>query len=165
MRFKGIIILAILLCHSVDTQAQSADSIQTQPKVHSPHLASVLSAVLPGAGQVYNQKYWKLPIIYGGLAFTGYQFVQNRQLLLDRNQQFRDLYAAGLQPTPQQMEERDQYRELRDGYGIAFVAIYALQIIDATVDAHFFKFDVNQKLSLQLLPNNGNLAQIQFQIQ
>jgi hypothetical protein len=85
--------------------------------------------------------------------------------LLDRNQQFRDLYAAGSQPTPQQMDERDQYRELRDGYGIAFVAIYALQIIDATVDAHFFKFDVNQKLSLQLLPNNGNLAQIQFQIQ
>jgi hypothetical protein len=78
MKFKGIFGVILLLFASNCAYAQTLDSSKAV-KVHSPHLASVFSAVLPGAGQVYNQKYWKVPIIYGGLAFTGYQFVQNRQ--------------------------------------------------------------------------------------
>jgi hypothetical protein len=162
MRFKGVWLICLLWTGNT-VLAQRSDTTN-KVKQHSPHLASVLSSVVPGGGQFYNHKYWKIPIIYGGMAFTGYQFLENRQLLLNKNQEFRDLYAAGSQPTPQQLDERDQFRELRDGYGIAFVAIYALQIIDATVDAHFFKFDINQKLSFQFFPENGELAQIKLQL-
>lgn len=125
-----------------------------QEYLHSPHKASILSAVLPGAGQFYNRKYWKASIIYAGFAGSGYAFYTNYVALQETNDRFREMYAKGEVPNPQEIADRDQLRVNRDIGGLFFVGIYILQIIDATVDAHFYKFDINQSLSLSWLPKS-----------
>lgn len=126
----------------------------SKESVHSPHTATVLSAVLPGAGQFYNRKYWKAPIIYAGFVGAGYGYYTNAVALRETNDRFRSMYAKGETPSPQEIADRDQLRVNRDIGGLFFVGIYVLQIIDATVDAHFYKFDINQSLSLSWLPKS-----------
>ena len=138
-------------------------SIMRKPQ-HSPKRASVLSAICPGAGQVYNKKYWKLPILYGGFAALVYSayFYQNeydrfRQALIDT----RDS-SAGYKPrdpelrnVPSQylMNIRESYRESRDLSAISIIGLYAINIIDAAVDAHLKGFDVNDNLSMRIAPD------------
>ena len=141
----------------VSGYGQSDSTITTKP--HSPKKATLLSVAVPGAGQVYNKKYWKVPIIYGGLGLSIYY--------LDRNLDLINLYRGDLiaiqdddpNTVPQtEFPESslntllDQYKNLRDWSYIAIGAIYALQIIDANVDAHLFNFDVDEDLSLIVLP-------------
>jgi len=119
-----------------------------EPKPHSPKTASLLSMALPGMGQIYNHKYWKAPLVWGGLGAAAYFMVENRRLMRDMNSEFAQLYAAGSAPSASQIQERDRLRNNRDLAILGGTAFYALQIIDATVDAHFYKFDINQDLSL-----------------
>lgn len=118
-------------------------------------------AFVPGLGQIYNKKYWKLPIVYGGFAALIYsvtfyqkQYDEVRQAVLDRN--------AGLKladPTLEPLDIanltslRDFYRENRDLSWIGIGGLYALQIIDAAVDAHLQEFDVSENLSLKWQPD------------
>lgn len=142
-----------------------ADTISIMRKPMAPaKKASILSAVLPGAGQVYNKKYWKLPILYGGFVALAYSvyFYQNeydrfRQALIDT----RDS-SAGYKPrdpelrnVPAQylMNIRESYRESRDLSAISIVGLYAINIIDAAVDAHLKGFDVNENLSMRIAPD------------
>ena len=151
----GIITLSILLSISSFGQADSTTTL----KYHSPKKATLLSAALPGAGQIYNKKYWKLPIIYGGIGLSIYY--------LDRNLDLIKLYRGDLvalqdddpNTNPQTNFSQsnlnnllDQYKNLREWSYIAIGAIYALQILDANVDAHLFHFDVDEDLSLSVLP-------------
>jgi hypothetical protein len=119
-----------------------------EPKPHSPKTASILSMALPGLGQLYNRKYWKAPLVWGGLGAAAYFMVENRRMMRDMNSEFAQLYAAGSAPSASQIQERDRLRNNRDLAILGGTAFYALQIIDATVDAHFYKFDINQDLSL-----------------
>ena len=119
-----------------------------EPKPHSPKTASILSMALPGMGQIYNRKYWKAPLVWGGLGAAAYFMVENRRLMRDMNSEFALLYASGSAPSASQIQERDRLRNNRDLAILGGTAFYALQIIDATVDAHFYKFDINQDLSL-----------------
>jgi len=134
-------------------------------KLHSPRKAWILSAVLPGAGQIYNKKYWKAPIVWGGLALSGYYLSNNlKQLNL-----YRDAYVAetdgdantvndtGFGQT-QLLDLIDQYKTWRDWSYIAIGAIYILNIIDANVDAHLFYFDVSDDISMNLAPYFNPLA-------
>ncbi len=133
-------------------KAQNTDSLPTLAEnitVHSPHKASVLSLVLPGAGQFYNQKYWKIPVVYGALAASGYYFIDYNKKVQTQNDYFKSLYAAGKQPNVFEIDQRDNDRVSRDVAGIAFVLVYVLQVVDATVDAHFFQFNIDQNLSVQ----------------
>jgi hypothetical protein len=160
---KFIAISLLLVCvFSVKAQTET-DTI----KPHSPHKAAVLSAILPGAGQVYNKKYWKVPIVYAAIGVTGFYAYDN--LTIYRG--LRDEYLARLNGKPFTIteicsirnpegcttqtivENIDYYRRQRDIFIIATIAVYALQIVDAAVDAHLFNFDVSDDLSLHWQPS------------
>lgn len=131
---------------------------------HSPHRATVLSMVLPGAGQVYNKKIWKVPIVYGALAASGYFFNDFNQKVRIQNTYFTNLYAQNKQPTVFEIEQRDNDRVSRDVAGITFVLVYVLQIVDATVDAHFFEFDIDQKLGVSVFQSPQNALSFTYKI-
>ncbi len=154
LRLHFIVILGVLISPSI-LFAQSQDSLNTidtsVKSLHSPHKATVLSLALPGAGQFYNKKYWKIPIVYGALAASGYYFYDFNQQVKTQNAYFTSLYAQNSQPTVFEIEQRDNDRVSRDVAGIAFVVIYVLQVVDATVDAHFFEFNIDQNLGVNLL--------------
>lgn len=139
-------------------------------KRHSPKKAAILSAVLPGAGQVYNRKYWKLPIIYGGFAGLGYAVGINQKRFKDyatgfkivANDSLISSYTVDGQSYSQsQLKElKDFYKRNRDLFIVFSGVLYALNIIDAAVDAHLFEFDVSEDLSMRIEPvyqyNIGN---------
>ncbi|NEN25482.1 hypothetical protein G3O08_18480 [Cryomorpha ignava] len=127
--------------------------------IHSPKKATIMSAALPGLGQIYNKKYWKVPIIYGGFAAAGYYLNDN----LKNIEKYKDLYIAETDGDPNTINNTnftttdltriiDQYKQWRDLSYIAFAVIYALNIIDANVDAHLFYFDVSEDISLNIMP-------------
>lgn len=113
----------------------------------------MLSAVLPGAGQVYNKKIWKVSIIYLGFGATGYFFIQNRNIYNGLRAEYLAGVNDGKPDDIQLISSIDDYRKNRDIFAMAFVGVYALQIIDAAVDAHLFNFDVSDDLSLHWQPN------------
>lgn len=128
---------------------------------HSPKKAALLSAILPGAGQVYNKKYWKLPIIYVGAGALAYSFQFNQS----RYVKYRNAYKYRIDDDSSTMDEyigiysddnlntlQKYYHRYRDLTVIGFAALYALNIIDASVDAHLFTFDVSDDLSMKVEP-------------
>jgi hypothetical protein len=129
-----------------------------EEKLHSPKLATILSAALPGAGQIYNKKWWKVPIIYAGFGVAGYFLNDN----LNRIELYKDAFKAIADGKPnlnntgfnsQQLTQLiDQYKQWRDLSYIAIGAIYVLNIIDANVDAHLFYFEVNEDISMNVSP-------------
>ncbi|HMN05402.1 MAG TPA: DUF5683 domain-containing protein [Flavobacteriales bacterium] len=126
---------------------------------HQPLRATVYSAILPGAGQVYNRKYWKVPIVLGGLG-TCYWFIQDnnkefqryKTAYLDvvngREDEFQGRYTAS-----QLRTVADTYQRWRDISYMAFGLVYILNIVDATVDGYFVRFDVSEDLSLRAGPS------------
>ena len=111
----------------------------------SPTVAVLLSAVLPGAGQFYNQSYWKIPIIGGLVGYFAYEYFRNNNLYKDN----RDLYVST--QTPENPDGdlnyrslREFYRGQRDDFVWYFLIIYTINMIDAYVDAHLFDFDVRE---------------------
>jgi hypothetical protein len=112
----------------------------------SPWIAVVLSAVVPGLGQLYNQSYWKVPVILGLSAYLGYQIYDNHKKYKD----YRSQYAASQTPgnelgNPTLYELREFYRNQRDDFIWYFTIVYVVNLIDAYVDAHLFDFDVREE--------------------
>ncbi|MEG1556018.1 MAG: DUF5683 domain-containing protein [Bacteroidales bacterium] len=133
-------------------------------KKHNPVIASCLS-LIPGAGQIYNKKWWKVPIIYAGLGVAGY-FVYDfaHQCNLFKNE-FIYRYKgeiAKLNPDFAIYDDenllalRNDYRRNMEISIAAVIIIYMLNIIDATVDAHLFYFDISDDLSLSIQPVINN---------
>ena len=128
----------------------------------SPGRAAWMSAALPGLGQIYNDKYWKVPIIYAGLATSIYFIVDNRREYLFYRQAYINeidgdstTVNTGLSPgfTAAVLRDRsDQFRGQMELSYIITAAIYVLQIVDASVDAHLYSFDVSDDLSLEMQP-------------
>lgn len=184
-----ITILIILISSFLDVKAQSdtayisaADTIQLTPapeiNPHSPHKASFYSAILPGLGQAYNKKYWKIPIVYaalGGLVYaidfnstyyTRYKNAYRDYLIQDpANKSYESLLPNGFDLTTIEpggsnatwfegvLESKKQYyKKYRDISYVGFALVYVLNIIDASVDAHFKTFDVSNDLSLHWEP-------------
>ncbi len=127
---------------------------------HSPRKAMLLSALLPGAGQIYNEKYWKAPVVWAGFAVFGYFINQNAK----EYRRFRTAYNYSVDGDSTTISEfpnvsptllaneRDIYRKWRDLSIILSVGWYALNIIDANVDAHLFNFDVSDVATLRWEP-------------
>ncbi len=147
---------------SLDTP-KDAETIEMFYKNHDPNKAALYSAILPGLGQAYNKKYWKIPFVWGGIAGFAYLIDWNN----DQYQSFKKnlAYEIAQNPnfpnnTPYDAETlksgRDQYRRNRDMFIIFGVMFYMLNIIDAHVDAHLIEFDVNKDLSVQLKPTIQN---------
>lgn len=127
--------------------------------VKNPKKAVLLSLIIPGAGQVYNEKVWKLPLLYGGVATSVYFLEFNNR----RYQQFLaalEIVRDGVEPSPFPNLNEDgiirnvnYWRRNRDAMYMVFGAIYALGAVDAFVDAHLSSFDVSDDLSIKIEPS------------
>lgn len=118
-----------------------------------------MAAVLPGSGQIYNKKYWKAPIVWGGIGLCVY-FIQDNTKNFNT---FSKAYIAEVDGDPNtvntteyngaQLDQlQETYRRWRDLSYVSLAAVYLLQMLDANVDAHLFYFDVNEDLSMQVTP-------------
>ncbi len=131
--------------------------------------ATLYSAILPGAGQVYNKKYWKVPIVYAALGIPAYFYFYNKSwynkcqyaLTVTVNGSTGDSLAAVAPPLQPFVKAgdvngiityRDSFRKDQDYSVLFFLLFYALNIVDATVDAHLKDFNVNSDLSFHLKP-------------
>jgi len=161
---KTIVVLAgmlvVFLIHhqscaqKPDTTFQKKQTSRITPE-KSPTKAALLSAAMPGLGQVYNNKYWKIPILYAGGAFVYYLY----DFYSESYNEYNNAYAAflngkieqynGLRSDEEFKAARDFYRRYRDLNAIIMVGVYLVNIVDATVDAYLFNFDVSPNLSLR----------------
>lgn len=146
----------------------------------NPKRALWLALVLPGAGQIYNRKYWKIPIVYGGFVGCIYAMQWNNQMYRDYSQAYLDIMDDD--PNTQSYNQflhlgnkidetnierykslfksrKDRYRRWRDMSFFVLVGVYALSVIDAYVDASLSEFDISKNLSMSVEPtiiNNYN---------
>ncbi len=142
---------------------------------HSPRTAALRSAILPGLGQIYNKKYWKLPIVYGALGVSAGIFIYNYQNYKDTRFAYRvkynmrvnrtdsALYARikdNLKPLSEESLRfyRNSFRRDIDYSVLFFVVLWGLNVVDAAVDAHLKSFDVSPDLSLKLKPGYSDMA-------
>ena len=171
-----------LIVPEMDTIATSVvitDSVPAKKKRDwntwrpNPKRAMWLAIVLPGAGQIYNRKYWKLPIFYGGFVGCLYALSWNGQMYHDYSQAYVDLMDND--PNTQSYnnflhlgttinesnkahyqeifrKRKDRYRKWRDLSVFALIGVYALSVIDAYVDASLSEFDISDDLSLRVAP-------------
>jgi hypothetical protein len=142
-------------------------------KKHSPLKAALFSAVLPGLGQGYNKRYWKIPIVYAGLGGLGYALYYTAVNFRDSRQAYRlqvdyDSLTVGSYNGTSRVDElkyyRDYYKRFLDISILCTSIWYALNIIDAAVDAHLFYWNVNDDLTINWEPlirpsNNYGFAQ------
>ena len=139
-------------------------------KKFDPRKATLRSAILPGWGQIYNKKYWKLPLVYGGLGITAGVFLYNvktykllrlayvyktdtisaNDALIDP--QFKNLSASAIRTY------RNSFRQNVDYSVLFFILFWGLNVVDATVDGHLKQFDVNDNLTLQLKQGYSPMA-------
>ena len=137
-----------------------------------------MAMVLPGAGQIYNRKYWKLPIIYGGFVGCAYALTWNTKMYNDYSQAYQDIMSdnpnndsykdfipsyVDIESNLEYYQEtfknaKDVYRRQRDLSIFAFIGVYLLSVIDAYVDAELSDFDISKDLSLKLEPTLFNDA-------
>lgn len=127
-----------------------------------PRRAALNSAMLPGLGQIYNKRWWKVPLVYGGFVGIGlvFEFNQRYYQVFLKEAQFRQenpgktqnpLYAP--YTTEGIISIKDSYRRNRDLSVLAGLGFYAINIIDAYVDAKFFRFDISDELSVKVSPS------------
>lgn len=171
----GLLLLVFLLTIPAFSQAQTEAEVSKKKQEESkekpdysslpknPRKATILSAVLPGAGQVYNGKAWKVPILYAGFMTDIYFIGYNNK----RYQTFRDALFAYDDGDQSQfpslnrdalVRNVDYWRQNRDLTILLLAAIYALNLIDANVDAHLSGFDISDDLAMKIEPNLGTFA-------
>ena len=137
-----------------------------------PTKATWLALIIPGGGQIYNKKYWKLPIIYGGFAGCAYALTWNGNMYRDYSNAYKDavnnrwdatsitdLIPAGYlnrvsktQLTEMIRKRKDTYRRYRDLSIFAFIGVYLISVVDAYVDAELSNFDIGPDLSMRIEP-------------
>jgi hypothetical protein len=177
---KEVIAADKVLTHKDSLQFISSDSIgKKKPKRDwatwrpDPKRALWLAIVLPGAGQIYNRKYWKLPIVYGGFVGCAYAMRWNDMMFHDYSQAYMDIMDSDPQTqsynqflhlgstiTSDNIERyktifkkrKDRYRRWRDLSFFCLVGVYGLSVIDAYVDASLSEFDISPNLSLRVEP-------------
>lgn len=166
---KTIYSLVCILVLTLSVNSQT-DTTKVNKNIHSPKTATIMSACLPGLGQVYNKSYWKVPVIYAGFFTVGYFYVENQKnytAFRDSYNNYRDTYTNlgisapsdtllnvfNIEYSPYTVKEgRDFYRRRRDLSLILGGSWYVLNIIEAYVDAHLFTFDVSDDLTLYVRP-------------
>lgn len=160
---------AFALLFAFSARAQQEDSLRVQASpvlqepapVHSIRTATWLSVALPGAGQIYNHKWWKAPLIWAGMG-TAIWFAQDNHKIyrefadafdirVDGDPSTVDIYQ-GVYSERQLIVLQNQFRRWRDLNIILTVGVYLYNILDAYVDAHLFYFDVSDNLDLHWRP-------------
>lgn len=146
------------------TSRKNILALDTSAKKFSPKVATFRSAVLPGWGQAYNKKYWKIPLIYGALGITTYIFYDN--LVTYKKLRKAIIYRSDTIPANDALVDprfinlstesirsyRNTYRQNIDYTVLFFIAFWALNVVDATVDAHLKSFDVSNDISFKIKP-------------
>lgn len=141
-------------------EPDEVQTIESKDPDHDPAKAALYSAIIPGLGQAYNRKYWKIPIVWAGFGAFAYFIHWNNE----RYQFYRQELIYKIEDNPAFPNQtpyeasvlksaRDEYRRNRDMLIIFNVLYYLLQIVDAHVDAHLNEFKINQDLSVQLQPS------------
>ncbi|WP_294617332.1 DUF5683 domain-containing protein [uncultured Bacteroides sp.] len=138
--------------------------------IPNPTKATWLALVIPGGGQIYNRKYWKLPIFYGGFAGCAYALTWNGKMYKDYSTAYKDAMNGNMQSSSitdllppgytiseTQLKEllrkrKDTYRRYRDLSIFAFIGVYLLSVVDAYVDAELSNFDITPDLSMRVEP-------------
>ena len=180
-----MILIPLTFCFGANAQNEVADSLsisKSEAEItvkHSPRKAAIYSAVLPGLGQAYNKKYWKIPLVYAGFGALGYFIYWNNDKYSVMKQAYVDftdtdpntnsfLDIKGVQQFDFSKnsdrenfktilnKQQDYYRRNRDLLIISIIGFYGLNIIDASVDAHFFDFDISEDLSMNWQPTLRN---------
>lgn len=145
-------------------------------KMYDPKVAARRSAIIPGWGQIYNKKYWKVPIVYAGLGISGFVFIDN----IKTYKEYKFAYAARIKAQTAPAFDSTDYRKLKDIYkvlspgsirtardefrryvdysAVVFILLWGLNVVDATVDAHLKAFDVSPDLSFHLRAGYSDLA-------
>lgn len=167
---KDTLKLAIIEKDSVKKVKTKTDWSTWKP---NPQRAMWLAIVLPGGGQIYNRKYWKLPIIYGGMMGCIYAMNWNNMMYKDYSQAYLDIMDND--PTTQSYNQflhlgkkiddsnierykqifksrKDKFRRWRDLSFFCLIGVYAFSVIDAYVDAELSQFDISKDLSLKVEP-------------
>jgi hypothetical protein len=174
-------LLSLLFCSaffiSLNAQEKIAITSTTFDTTHSVKKAVIFSAVIPGAGQIYNhiamppkkkKAFWKVPLIYAGLGATGYLMLKNNSLQRSLKREYNLREATNFTQTFDTQWEQydyqgvlnlyDQHLNRRDLFILAFGAVYIIQVVDAAVEAHFVSFDVSEDLTLNIHPTMMSLA-------
>ncbi len=165
------ILFFVCVCSTVQAQQNDSlknkirkDSIQTKRAVKkaiysSARKATIMSACLPGLGQIYNKKYWKAPVIYVALGGIGYWGITNQIKYKYYSNNLKAIYDddestinSTLYNSDQLVTQKRYYRKYRDIAIIVGALVYLVNIIDANVDAHLKTFDVSDDLSMQIKP-------------
>jgi hypothetical protein len=155
-----------------DTLRKKSNIDTISKKPNHPRRAAIRSALIPGWGQAYNKKYWKVPIVYAALGITGYIFFDNLQTYKDVKYAYKVAATkdtANYANVPDYLQQHvirgnvnglDNYRrEVRrniDYSVLIFMLFWGLNVIDATVDAHLKEFDVSPTLSMKFKPQLPN---------
>lgn len=177
--------LLFFFCINAEANLDFPISTEDSTYTHVRKRAAILSAIVPGSGQIYNEigyrkiqdknnrAWWKVPVIYGGLAACGYYFYHNNQYAnltkqeylfrVDNETSYLDARFINY-PTSESLivgyesidevkyNGFDTYANRRDLFMVGFIAVWGLNVIEAYVDAHFVTFDVNEDLSLSWRP-------------
>lgn len=152
----------------VKKQIKLPDS--SAPRINYARNAALRSAILPGWGQAYNKKYWKMPIVYAGLGISAYVFLDNISVY----REYRFAYSARIKAQSgnpadsvdyYQLKElyriidpasirnaRDEFRRYIDYSVVSFILLWGLNVVDAAVDAHLRTFDISPDLSMKIKP-------------
>ncbi|MDD2621464.1 MAG: DUF5683 domain-containing protein [Bacteroidales bacterium] len=156
-----------------ETSDENKSSKLKAEKIHSPKMAAWFSTAVPGLGQIYNRKYWKLPIVYAGLGASGFLIYHyNKQYIIYRTE-YRlrlnpsvDIANKGIASTPNSdlahlgteniHAYQKQYQRNMELGIIAITLVYILNIVDAAVDAHLMHYDMSNDLSLRVIPFSNN---------
>ncbi len=132
---------------------QTIKSVNVDPL--TPAKASFYSAILPGLGQAYNKKYWKIPLVYAAIGTSLYYFIDSK----NKHDQFRDVYKRRLEgftddkytsfDNDRLINAQKFYQRNRDFSALFVVGFYVLNIIDANIDAALIQFNIDDNLSLK----------------
>lgn len=153
-------------------QGISIEDIQKRENINplAPSKAAFYSAVLPGLGQIYNRRYWKVPIVYAAIGTGVYAYIFNdneydrfRSAFKRRragfiDDEFYDINNSGIVPGEPDLSDealqdaQERYQRDRDLALLVTIALYALNIIDANVDAHLKQFNVDDNLGMEVRP-------------
>jgi hypothetical protein len=160
---------SVVFAHDSTIVIEKKKDSSIKKKVYSPRAAAIRSAILPGLGQIYNKKYWKLPIVYGAMGVTAYIFFDNLKTYKEYRFAYKARILAGspsydstlynqLKPEYKLYQPgsiktaRDEFRRYIDYSTLVFILFWGLNVVDATVDAHLKGFDVSPDLTLKIKP-------------
>jgi len=148
-----VILLINLILSTSSVFSQDIDTLKIEQK--SPWNAVVKSTILPGLGQIYNESYWKVPVIWGLISWFGYNWWQNDK----QYKEYRNLYQLSIEQGQENFlykRIREFYRDQRDLFAIYLGLTYFLNIVDAYVDANLFNFELltkNNEIKLNIKYN------------